>query len=742
MAKKTTRKRKSTKPSGITPPKASGAPLWRILLGLLLAVLTVAGICRIVRSDDLMGFGAGGFLWAVIPVCLAIRLMVRTSRLSILKATLTSATGVLVISTWLYISTMLLGGEPSAKWSGAVGMTAGGWLMENVGGIREAYVIVTAALFLWFVLSSLKAVTSLARYIINKPYIREIVVEVEPEKPKAERQRRESAPRPAPVIDIEDGDERGRGKSRPAPKPVRREFGEDELPKYQMPSANLLKEHSDSVHEVSKAEIARNIDIIRTTLDDHHVKVTDIRAVPGPTVTLYKIFPDRGVSVGSIIAKAKDISVALQVDGVRAEILKDSVGFEVPNDRPSMVPIKSLVTSEEFLQSDAELPIPIGYTVDRKVKVFDLTKTPHLLVAGATQQGKSVGLNVMISSLLYAKHPSELQFVFVDPKGNEFNSYKHLYKHYLAVLPGADGEDAEKEGSICVKPKQAETVLRSLCAEMTERYELMRLAGSTPNIKTYNEKYKAHRLNPKNGHRFLPYIVAVIDEYADLTISGSFTPEGRTTGRNIMTSLILLASKGRAAGIHVIIATQTPRKDVISGVIKANFPTQIAFRVGNGVDSKVILDSTGAEKLLGNGDMLFSQGARIERIQCGYIGPDEITALALSVESQKGFQKAFSTPYYLPEVKDEETDSDGGSMVDMKKIDDKFEEAARFVVETQKASTSYLQTNLGMGFAKAARVMQQLEAAGIVSHQDGAKAREVLVKDFAELDPIIQTFKK
>ena len=709
----------------------------KIFLGIPLAVLTIAGICCAVRDESLLGLGAGGFLWALIPICIAIRLMVRTSRMSILRTTLISATGVLAISVWAYVTTLLLEGVPSAKWSGALGLKVGDWLLDSAGGVMEAYFIATAALFLWVVLASMKGIISLSRFLINKPYIREIVVKVEPEKPKAEKPRKE---KPVKIARNSDEEEEDRSKPKQAPKPARREFGEDELPKYQIPSASLLSDHSGSVHDVSRGEIERNIETIRTTLEDHHVKVTDIRAVPGPTVTLYKVFPDRGVSVGSIMGKANDLAVALKVEGVRTEILKDSVGIEVPNDRPSMVPIKSLVTSEEFLQSDAELPIPIGYTVDKRVKVFDLTKTPHLLVAGATQQGKSVGLNVMISSLLYAKHPSELQFVFVDPKGNEFNSYKHLYKHYLAVLPGADGEEAEKEGSVCVKPGQADAVLRSLCAEMNERYDLMRLAGSTPNIKTYNEKYKAHHLNPKNGHRFLPYIVAVIDEYADLTISGSFTPEGRTTARNIMTSLILLASKGRAAGIHVIIATQTPRRDVISGVIKANFPTQIAFKVGNGVDSKVILDCTGAEKLLGNGDMLYSQGAKVERIQCGYIGPDEITALALAVENQKGFQKAFSTPYYLPEVKDDEGEGAGGGTVDMKKIDERFEEAARFVVETQKASTSYLQTNLGMGFAKAARVMQQLEAAGVVGHQDGAKAREVLVKDFAELEPILKSF--
>jgi len=746
MAKKA-RKKASNKSSGKARQKSSVTPAWRVFLSILLVSVTAVGFSAVLKDENWYGFGIGGVLWAVIPISIAIRLAVRTSRLSIFKTGFICISGVVIISTWVAISTQLLVIENAAKWSGSIGVSILDWLSQNGVTTAEAYVILTFCLFLWAVLSSLKGVTSLARYIINKPYVREIEVEVEVEKIKevpGEERKAKPERKPLPRIAVDDDEEEERHHSPTPPKKIRREFGEDELPKYQMPSASLLKDHADAVHDVPRSEITRNVDIIRQTLDDHHIKVADIRAVPGPTVTLYKIYPDRGVSVNAIMGKAKDLSVALKVDGVRAEILKDSVGIEVPNDRPSMVPIKSLVTSPEFVQSDAELPIPIGYTVDRKVKVFDLTKTPHLLVAGATQQGKSVGLNVMISSLLYAKHPSELQFVFVDPKGNEFNSYKHLYKHYLAVMQGSGAEEDEKEGSICVKPKQADMILRSLCAEMTERYDLMRQAGSTPNIKTYNEKYKAHHLNPKNGHRFLPYIVAVIDEYADLTMSGSFTPDGRATARNIMTSLILLASKGRAAGIHVIIATQTPRKDVISGVIKANFPTQIAFRVGNGIDSKVILDSTGAEKLLGNGDMLYSQGAKVERIQCGYIGPDEITSLAKAVEDQKGFQRAFNTPYYLPEVKEEEDGQDGGSggMVDMKKIDGKFEEAARFVVDTQKASTSYLQTNLGMGFAKSARVMQQLEAAGIVGHQDGAKPREVLVRDFAELQPILDSFLK
>lgn len=709
-----------------------------IILGLLMIATTAVGLRFLIGREDLAGFGISGFLLFIIPLCIAVRLIVKNSRISVLKSSFVSLTGVFAIGAWISMSTLLLDGSRSMRWGGVMGIMASDWLIELFLSEKGAYFAATACLFLWIVFSFMSVLTSLARYIINKPYVREIILEVEkkPEpapKPVAVKPEKQKQRKP----EQEDGTE---VKPQTESKPVKREFGEDELPKYRIPSPSLLKDHSDKVHEVTKAEIARNIEIIRTTLADHRVQVTDIQAIPGPTVTLYKVFPDRGVSVSSIMGKQKDLAVALNVDGVRGEILKDSVGIEVPNEHRSMVPIKDIVMSNEFCSSGAELPIAIGRKVDRSVKVFDLARTPHLLVAGATQQGKSVGLNTMICSLLFAKHPSELQFVFVDPKGNEFDSYKHLYKHYLAVLPGASGESDEIESSVAVRPKQAETILRSLCQEMTERYDLMRAAGSTPNIKTYNEKFKAHKLNPKNGHRLMPYIVAVIDEYADLTMSGSFSPEGRATGRNIMTSIILLASKGRAAGIHLIIATQTPRKDVISGVIKANFPTQIAFKVSNNMDSRVILDNPGAEKLLGDGDMLFSQNARLERVQCAYIGADEIASLAAAVESQRGFQKSFSTPYYLPEVKEDES-SEGGSTVDMKKIDERFEEAARLVVETQKASTSYLQTTLGMGFAKSARVMSQLEAAGIVGHADGAKPREVLVKDFTELEPIIQSFK-
>jgi S-DNA-T family DNA segregation ATPase FtsK/SpoIIIE len=374
--------------------------------------------------------------------------------------------------------------------------------------------------------------------------------------------------------------------------------------------------------------------------------------------------------------------------------------------------------------------------------VFDLAKAPHLLVAGSTNQGKSVGLNVIAASLLYAKRPSELKMVFIDPKGTEFTPYKALYRHYLAVAPTASGEEEEIEKSIPVSPKDADMVLRCLCQEMKERYELLRQAGSCPNIKTYNEKFLEKKLRPDKGHRFLPYIVAIIDEYAQLTLVTSGKPEARNASRSITASIISLAQMGRAAGIHMIIATQTPRKDVISGMIKANFPMMIGYKVANSTESQVVLDTTGADKLIGNGDMLISQNANVERVQCGYIGPEEIKALTDAIASQKGAQKSYSTPYYLPEVEDE-SDEKGGGMVDMKKLDANFEEAARVVVSSGRASTSYLQTTIGMGFARSARVMSQLEAAGIVGPQDGkSKNREVLVSTFDELDVILKSYLK
>jgi len=424
---------------------------------------------------------------------------------------------------------------------------------------------------------------------------------------------------------------------------------------------------------------------------------------------------------------------------VRVVTLSDSVGIEVANDNPSMVPLKAMLNDSSFRESKAELPVAIGYTITQKVKVFDLADAPHLLVAGATKQGKSVGLNVLINSLLYSKHPSELKFVFIDPKMVEFSAYARLLKHYLAALPtAADGED-EFNTAIAKSPDQAEAYLKSLCIEMDQRYELLSKA-LVNNVKLYNERYKDRRLHPKDGHKFLPYIVVVVDEYADLTMSVGTSGDTKAKARSISASIIRLAQKGRAAGIHVVLATQRPSVDVITGLIKSNFPTRIAFRVFSMTDSRTILDSPGAEKLIGKGDMIYYAGVDMERIQCAFISNDEINTVTEFVGGQVGPKKSYNTPYYLPAPEPEQSE-DGAGMIDMKNIDERFEEAAKMVVLSQKGSTSDLQRRLGMGYAKAGRVMDQLEAAGIVGPQEGSKPRQVLVADLAELETIIQAYR-
>ena len=512
----------------------------------------------------------------------------------------------------------------------------------------------------------------------------------------------------------------------------------DGLPKYRTPDLSILGDYSNARHEVSQDELVRNNTKIRNTLANYKIQVRDVTAIVGPTVTLYKVYPAPGVKIAAIKQLQEDIGISLGARGVRITTLSDSVGIEVANDVASIVPLKSLLNDESFRSSKAELPVAIGYTISQQVKVFDLADAPHLLVAGATKQGKSVGLNVIVASLLFAKHPSELKFVFVDPKMVEFSAYGKLLHHYLAVLPCNSAEE-EKEKAIIKNAKDAAAVLQSLCVEMDARYELLS-KGLVNNIKLYNAKYKEHHLRADEGHHFLPYIVVVIDEYADLTMSVGAGPESKALARSITTSVIRLAQKGRAAGLHVILATQRPTVDVITGLIKANFPMRIAFRVTSRIDSPTIMDQPGADKLIGRGDMLLYSGVEMERVQCAFIGNDEIVDLTNAVGNQIGYQKSYNTPYYLPEPAPTEGDEGGGGMVDMKTLDERFEEAARTVVLNQRGSTSDLQRKLGMGYAKAGRVMDQLEAAGIVGPQNGAKPREVLVKDIAELEEILQHF--
>ena len=677
--------------------------------------------------------GWAAWVLALIPLVLLVRFFVKKSRWSILKMVLVSLSGVATLSLWMHYAGSVA--EAPSPWGGKLGETLSLMLEGWTGSRGVSFLISTGILFLWTAFSLMDAVISTARFFINKPYVREIVKvrEVEPEKPKAQRGRPAAAggkPERKPPATRPD----------PMPKPQGAPSSDDGVPGYLMPDISLLKDLGAQKRPVPKAEIERNISVIRETLADHGVQVGDILAVPGPTVTLYKVYPAKGgAKVSAIRGLSEDVSVALKADSFMSSTLRDCVGFEVANQTRSAVSVRELVGSEEFTLSGAELPVAIGRKVTGEVKVFDLAAAPHLLVAGATMQGKSVGLNVIVSSLLYAKRPSEMKFVFIDPKKTEFGSYSRLLGHYLAVMPDADSAEGEKARAIVKTPEDADRTLRSLCEEMSQRYSLLEKAG-TPKLQEYTQKWKARKLSPKDGHRFLPYLVVIIDEYSQLVL-GVGGPEAKAHARSIMTSIISLAQMGRACGIHLIIATQTPRREVVSGMIKANFPMSIAFKTKTGQDSMVILDQTGAEDLIGKGDMLLSFNASVERIQCGYISSAEIDALTRSIEAQKGYNKSFNTPYYLPEVADE-AEGRGGGAADLSAIDERFEEAARLVVTSGKGSTSDIQRRLGMGYAKAGRVMDQLEAAGIVGPQSGSKPREVLVDSLEELDRIIAGLKK
>ena len=526
----------------------------------------------------------------------------------------------------------------------------------------------------------------------------------------------------------------------PVQEPLPRIDNRADLERYEFPSLDLLDDYSEGQHSVSQEELEINNNRIRATLLNYKIDVQHVSAVVGPTVTLYKVVPAPGVKVSSIEMLHREIGMSLGAKGVRVVVLPDCVGIEVANREPSIVPLKKTLGNEAFTQTKYELPIAIGYTITKKVKTFDLASAPHLLVAGATQQGKSVGLNVIIASLLYAKHPSELKFVFIDPKMVEFTSYNSLLKHYLAVLPMAASEEDEREHAIVKDAKHAEEVLNSLCIEMDERYKLLALAGVNK-LTLYNEKYRDRHLLPTDGHKYLPYLVVVIDEYADLTMAGGAGPEARKAAKNIEASIVRLAQKGRAAGIHVIIATQRPSVNVITGLIKTNFPTRIAFRVVSGVDSRTILDSYGAENLIGRGDMLYYAGVEMERVQCALVSMAEINKITKYIGEQTGFRQCCSTPYYLPVPVSQDGEAGGGT-IDMQNIDPQFEEAARMVVTSQRGSTSDLQRRLGMGYARAGRVMDQLEGAGIVGPQEGSKPRQVLVTTFDELDEILSHFIK
>ncbi len=495
-----------------------------------------------------------------------------------------------------------------------------------------------------------------------------------------------------------------------------------DLKSYKFPPLDLLDEYDTAKVQVTQEELTQNKDKILETLTNFKIGISSIKATIGPTVTLYEIVPEAGIKISRIKNLEDDIALSLAALGIRiiAPIPgKGTIGIEVPNKNREMVGIRQVLSTEKFMKSDKELPIALGKTVSNEVLVIDLAKMPHLLVAGATGQGKSVGLNVILTSLLYKRHPSQLKFVLVDPKKVEMSLFSKIERHYLARLPNS-------EEAIITDTRKVVHTLNSLCIEMENRYEMMKDAGAR-NLKEYNAKFVSRKLNPKEGHRFLPYIVLVIDELADLMM---------TAGKEVETPIARLAQLARAIGIHLVVATQRPSVNVITGVIKANFPARLSFRVTSKVDSRTILDAGGADQLIGQGDMLLSAGSDVIRLQSPFVDTHEVEKICEFIGSQRGYESA----YMLPEF--EGDDDKGASAVDLSDRDALFEEAARLIVSHQQGSTSLIQRKLKLGYNRAGRLIDQLEAAGIVGAFEGSKAREVLIVDEVSLEQLLNDLKE
>ncbi|MBQ8486063.1 MAG: DNA translocase FtsK 4TM domain-containing protein [Prevotella sp.] len=500
-----------------------------------------------------------------------------------------------------------------------------------------------------------------------------------------------------------------------------------DLENYHYPTLDLLKKYdNDGKPYIDMEEQTKNKNRIVDVLRTFGVEISTIKATVGPTITLYEITLSPGVRISKVRSLEDDIALSLSALGIRiiAPIPgKGTIGIEVPNAKPSVVSMESILNSKKFQETTMELPCAMGKTITNEVFMFDLTKAPHLLVAGATGQGKSVGLNAILTSLLYKKHPAEMKIVLVDPKMVEFSIYKTIERHFLAALP------EEAENPIITDTTKVVRTLNSLCVEMDARYELLMAAGER-NIKDYNKKFKERRLNPEKGHRFMPYIVVVIDEYGDLIM---------TAGKEIELPIARIAQKARAVGIHMIIATQRPTTNIITGTIKANFPGRIAFKVSQGIDSKTILDRMGANQLIGRGDMLYLQGNDPIRVQCAFVDTPEVVAINEYIASQQGYTE----PYELPEPKMEDGDAGGEARdVDMSHLDPMFEDAARLIVTSQSGSTSLIQRKFSIGYNRAGRLMDQLEKAGVVGVAMGSKPREVLIQDEVTLNNLIINLKQ
>lgn len=506
------------------------------------------------------------------------------------------------------------------------------------------------------------------------------------------------------------------------------QFGEYDpkldLSGYQYPTLDLLKDYGTGKITINQQELEANKNRIVDTLRNYNIEIEHIKATIGPTVTLYEIIPKPGVRISKIKNLEDDIALSLAALGIRIIAPmpgKGTIGIEVPNSSPEMVSMRSVLATEKFQKTEMDLPIALGKTISNEVFIADLSKMPHLLVAGATGQGKSVGINAILTSLLYKKHPAELKFVMVDPKKVELSLFKTIERHFLAKLPG-------EEEAIITDTKKVINTLNSLCIEMDQRYDLLKNA-QVRNLKEYNAKFVNRRLNPEEGHRFLPFIVLVVDEFADLMM---------TAGKEVETPIARLAQLARAVGIHLVIATQRPSVNIITGTIKANFPARLAFRVQSKIDSRTILDTGGADQLIGRGDMLLASGSDLTRIQCAFVDTPEVDKISEFIGSQRGYPSAF----LLPEYVDENGEGSGSMDFDLSDRDQLFEEAARLIVMHQQGSTSLIQRKLKLGYNRAGRIIDQLEAAGIVGPFEGSKAREVLYPDEYSLEQYLETLRK
>ena len=503
-----------------------------------------------------------------------------------------------------------------------------------------------------------------------------------------------------------------------------KDFGEFdptlELGNFKFPTFNLLKQYNETI-SIDPEELEANKDKIVETLKNYKIGIAEIKATVGPTITLYEIVPEAGIRISKIKNLEDDIALSLSALGIRiiAPIPgKGTIGIEVPNQKSTVVSMHSVISSKKFQESAMELPIALGKTISNETFVIDLAKMPHLLMAGATGQGKSVGLNAVLTSLLYKKHPAEVKFILVDPKKVELTLFNKIERHYLAKLP-------DVEEAIITDTTKVVHTLNSLCIEMDNRYDLLK-AAMVRNIKEYNTKFKQRKLNPNDGHQFLPYIVLVIDEFADLIM---------TAGKEVETPIARLAQLARAIGIHLIVATQRPSVNVITGIIKANFPARIAFRVTSKIDSRTILDAGGADQLIGRGDLLYTAGNEINRIQCAFVDTPEVEKITDFIGSQKAYTEAYQLPEYID-------DESGTSIdIDISERDKLFKEAAEIIVTAQQGSASLLQRKLKLGYNRAGRLIDQLEAAGIVGGFEGSKARQVLVADFIALEQLLENEK-